>query len=54
MKSLATIYPRLLSAYGSQSWWPVTKKGELHPSYDGGPRNERQEFEVIIGALLTQ
>jgi endonuclease-3 related protein len=48
------IYEKLLAAYGSQGWWPVTPPGERRPRYTGGPRNAAQRFEVAVGALLTQ
>ena len=51
---LNKIYRTLLKEYGPQGWWPVTRKGALHPAYDGGAKNERQMFEVIVGAILTQ
>ncbi len=50
---LNQIYDELFSCYGRQGWWPVTRKG-MYPAYDGGPVNDRQAFEVIIGAILTQ
>jgi len=37
---LFKIYKRLYKAYGPQKWWPVTSKNK--------------QFEVIIGAILTQ
>ena len=46
-------YDTLFNRYGSQNWWPVTSKG-LVPSYTGGPKNDRERFEVIIGAILAQ
>ncbi len=48
------IYERLLRAYGPRRWWPVTPTGETIPRYTGGPRSERQRFEVAVGAVLTQ
>ena len=48
------IYTRLLSHFGPQSWWPVTQEGNLHPTYSGGPKNEKQQLEVIFGSILTQ
>ena len=48
------IYGKLLDAYGPQGWWPVTPPGELEPRYTGGPGDDRQRFEVAVGALLTQ
>lgn len=51
---LISIYQTLLKTYGKQGWWPVTKENYLHPAYDDGPKNEKQQFEVMIGAILTQ
>jgi len=48
------IYERLLARYGPRKWWPVTPDGETRPRYTGGPGNERQRFEVAVGAVLTQ
>lgn len=54
MSKIKRIYALLLNEYGKQGWWPVTKTGNFHPTYDGGPISERQQFEVIAGAILTQ
>jgi endonuclease III related protein len=42
------IYDLLLLKYGPQGWWPVSKK------YDGRIPNNREKFEIAIGAILTQ
>ncbi|MBW3014846.1 endonuclease III domain-containing protein [Candidatus Woesearchaeota archaeon] len=47
------IYENLLKKYGNRGWWPVTKKG-LVPCYCGGPGSDKERFEVIVGAILTQ
>ncbi len=44
----------LLSEYGRQGWWPVTRRKGGEPEYLGGPRDRRERFEVAIGAVLTQ
>ena len=54
MNNTLKIYNQLYSYFGQQNWWPVTEEGELHPRYSGGPKNERQQLEVIFGAILTQ
>ncbi len=54
MQRLKLIYDLLFSSFGAQQWWPVTEKGKLHPKYSGGPKNERQQLEVVFGAILTQ
>jgi len=51
---LLDIYKKLYSEYGPQRWWPTTLEGELHPSYHGKEINEKQKFEIIAGAILTQ
>jgi len=40
MNKLLKIYSLLLKEYGKQHWWPVT--------------SNQPEFEIIIGAILTQ
>ena len=52
--SLIEIYNLLYAHFGQQNWWPVTEQGELHSKYSGGPKNERQQLEVIFGSILTQ
>ena len=51
---LVDIYENLLSAYGRQGWWPVTRDGGTEPEYVGGVRNDLHRFEVAVGAILTQ
>ena len=48
------IYNSLHSHFGPQFWWPVTEKGNFHPIYSGGPKNERQQLEVCFGSILAQ
>lgn len=54
MRLVNEIYKKLHRAYGRQKWWPTTLEGELHPSYHGKKINEKQRFEIIVGAILTQ
>ncbi len=54
MDKISKIYNTLYKAYGSQNWWPTTLEGELHPSYHGKKHSEKQQFEIIVGAILTQ
>lgn len=46
------IYRILFKEYGPQGWWPVDGK------YNKGdfrfPRNRKETFEIIVGAILTQ
>ncbi|MCK4549040.1 MAG: endonuclease [Candidatus Krumholzibacteria bacterium] len=48
------VYHLLLSEYGKQGWWPVTRKKGGEPEYLGGPRTRQERFEVAVGAVLTQ
>ena len=48
------VYDLLLSEYGRQGWWPVTRRKGGEPEYLGGPRGRRERFEVAVGAVLTQ
>ena len=68
MNKIQQIYKELFKLYGSQGWWPlqelenkkeinITKSGSLHgyhPNDYSYPKNERQCFEICIGAILTQ
>jgi endonuclease-3 related protein len=51
---LLVLYDRLKQQYGPQGWWPVTTRVSSKPMYQGGPTNEREQFEVCLGAILTQ
>ncbi len=59
---LREVYDILFLTYGPQGWWPLItcnqeggfdKRG-YHKSLYTSPATKRQEFEIIIGALLTQ
>lgn len=63
--TLRRLYTCLLSAYGPQGWWPLlnhdgsnpTKTGSIsgyHPNDHSFPHDERERFEICIGAILTQ
>jgi endonuclease-3 related protein len=55
MSLLNEIYKKLHKSYGKQKWWPTTLEGEFHPKYHGrGVLSDRQRFEIIVGAILTQ
>jgi len=51
-KRLEVIYEKLLKEYGPQGWWPISSK--YHPSDYSFPKDKNEQFEIIIGALLTQ
>jgi endonuclease-3 related protein len=55
IKPLA-VYHILLKTFGHQGWWPVTKPGQHAPEYRPRSyrRNERERFEICVGAVLTQ
>ncbi len=49
------IYSKLLGSFGYQGWWPVTPSCiKSKPVYGVRTRTEKQIFEIIIGAILTQ
>ncbi|MEM4267212.1 MAG: endonuclease III domain-containing protein [Candidatus Woesearchaeota archaeon] len=54
MNKIRDVYHRLFKAYSRQGWWPVTPDGELTPQYFVPAITEKQKFEIIIGAILTQ
>ncbi|MFH1073299.1 MAG: endonuclease [Nanoarchaeota archaeon] len=54
MGKIRTAYTLLAASFGPQGWWPTTPHNSVQPTYSGGPKNERQMFEVIVGSILTQ
>jgi len=52
----ASAYRSLLKELGPQGWWPVTteEKPEYHPGDYSYPRSEQQQWEICVGAVLTQ
>lgn len=59
------IYNKLYKEYGPQGWWPLinykginpTKTGSVkgyHPGNYIFPTNEKEKFEICLGAILTQ
>lgn len=60
--SLLEVYRCLLDRFGPQGWWPISSlagtEGFDERGYHGGdytyPRDEAQQFEVVLGAILTQ
>ncbi len=52
------IYDRLLKRFGPRGWWPVTPRGGRGPRYHSantrGRLSPAQQFEVAVGAILTQ
>ncbi len=60
MNRVYAFYKELMAKYGPQGWWPLMKVVDGKPVnwYHKGdysyPHNERQIFEICIGAILTQ
>ena len=61
------LYEKLFGLYMHQGWWPLldcehlgvnpTKTGSMrgyHPNDYSYPKNDKQRFEICIGAILTQ
>ncbi|MBI2135835.1 hypothetical protein HYU06_02070 [Candidatus Woesearchaeota archaeon] len=55
---LEQAYTKFHEAYGPQGWWPVAEENSFVPTYHKAdysyPQTEKQEFEIILGAILTQ
>jgi endonuclease III related protein len=65
IESVLEIYERLYKLYGPQGWWPLMElKSEnlnktgathgYHPLNYDFPQTEKQKYEIILGAILTQ
>jgi endonuclease-3 related protein len=63
--SFNEIFEKLLDTYSYQGWWPITDYDGTNPTKTGStqgyhpgdysfPRNSLEQFEIIIGAVLTQ
>lgn len=56
MDKILRIYEILLKEFGEQGWWPIFENGEF--IYDKGNKNKslnsKQQFQIILGAILTQ
>ncbi len=49
------LYNQLYNKFGSQGWWPVTKKDSVKPTYHNKELlTENQKLEICFGAILTQ
>ncbi|MBD3304032.1 hypothetical protein GF343_02720 [Candidatus Woesearchaeota archaeon] len=46
------LYEILFKEYGPQGWWPVN--GKYSKNDFSIPRNKKEKFEIIVGAVLTQ
>jgi len=54
MGNIRAAYSILSRQLGPQGWWPTTPHNSVQPIYAGGPKDERQMFEVIVGSILAQ
>ncbi|MBI3012710.1 MAG: hypothetical protein HYY63_03705 [Elusimicrobia bacterium] len=58
MTKVLKIVRLLRGHFGSQGWWPTTPPGEERPRYHSVPKvrglSEQEQFEICVGALLTQ
>ncbi len=65
MLKIYSIYKQLYTAYGSQGWWPLVGHAGTNPTKTGAvqgyhvgdysfPRNRAEQFEICLGAILTQ
>ncbi len=63
--SFNEIFKKLLDTYSYQGWWPITDYTGTNPTKTGStqgyhpkdysfPRNSLEQFEIVIGAILTQ
>ncbi len=51
----AQVFEKLLREYGPQGWWPVADSPNGKATYKKrGKLKEFQQFEVCVGAILTQ
>lgn len=54
METLQTAYKIMFNAYGKQGWWPLSKGGLNTKHHNGEPSSDKDRFEIIVGAILTQ
>lgn len=52
MNKFSKLYKKLKKQHGPQGWWPI--EGKYHPANFSYPKNEKQKFEICIGAILAQ
>jgi endonuclease-3 related protein len=52
MNQFKEVYRRLHNRFGPQGWWPIKNKYKKKNFLT--PKNRREQFEIIIGAVLTQ
>lgn len=64
MHTIKTAYDILMDRYGPQGWWPLSgparnhlaekKEIPLPKHHNGPPQDDRDRFEIMLGAILTQ
>ena len=58
MNIIRDLYDALFNCYGFQGWWPVSACSAApdgyHPGDYGYPHDEKERFEICVGAVLTQ
>jgi endonuclease-3 related protein len=65
MNKIHSLYKKLYEAYGPQGWWPLVGHAGTNPTKTGAvqgyhmgdysfPRNRAEQFEICLGAILTQ
>ena len=65
MNLLKIIYDQLLKIHGPQGWWPLHHFKGVNPTHSGKskgyhlnnydfPKNQKEIFEIGLGAILTQ
>ncbi len=55
MNKFKKIYSVLYREYGPQGWWPLTPKGSFRTRHHAGrPKDDRDRFEIMLGAILAQ
>lgn len=54
--SIKDVYTALFNCFGPQGWWPLIKNGEVvhHASFTSKELTKKEQFEISIGAILTQ
>lgn len=65
IENVLRIYEKLFYLYGPQGWWPLMDLETENPNKTGStrgyhplnyhlPENQKQQYEIILGAILTQ
>ncbi|MGM5481509.1 MAG: endonuclease III domain-containing protein [Nanobdellota archaeon] len=55
--TISELYDKLFAIYGPQGWWPLLDESgnqHYHKKDYSYPQNRNQEFEIIVGSILTQ